>query len=439
MHVDGDFLGEVAVGDGNGHVGDVSDLGRQIAGHEVDAIDQVFPGTGDARNDGLAAQFAFGADLAGNAGHFGGETAQLVDHRVDGILELQDFAAHIDGDFLGEVAVGDGDGHVGDVSDLSRQIAGHEIHAFGQIFPNAAHVANLRLPAELAFGADFAGDAGRSDDRRVELDDHRVDRVFELQDFAMDVDGDFLREVAVGHGDCNFGDVADLSRQITRHEVDALGQIFPNTAHVTNLRLAAELAFGADFAGDAGDFGGERIQLIDHRVDRFFELQDFAVNVDGDFLREVTIGDRDRGIGDVSHLAGQLAGYHIDAVGEILPRSGDAGDQRLPTELAFGADFPGNAGHFGCETPQLIDHGVDRIFELQNLTLNVDGDFFREVAVGDGDGHIGDISHLRGQVARHRVDTVSQIFPGSGHPGHDGLAAELAVRADFARATGQFV
>src|SRR5438128_5004785 len=213
MHIDGDFLREVAVGDGDGHVGDVSDLGRQITGHEVDAIGQVFPGTGDARNDGLAAQFAFGADLAGNAGHFGGETAQLVDHRVDGILELQDFAVHIDGDFLGEVAVGDGDGHVGDVSDLSREIAGHDIHAFGQIFPNAAHVANLRLPAELAFGADFAGDAGDFGGERVQLVDHRVHGFFELQDFAADVDGDFLREVAIGDGDGNVGDVSDLGGQ----------------------------------------------------------------------------------------------------------------------------------------------------------------------------------------------------------------------------------
>ncbi len=29
--------------------------------------------------------------------------------------------------------------------------------------------------------------------------------------------------------------------------------------------LAAQLAFGADLLGDAGDLGGERPQLIDHR------------------------------------------------------------------------------------------------------------------------------------------------------------------------------
>src|SRR5438132_1645155 len=210
MHIDGDFLRQIAVGDGDGHVGDVSDLGRQITGHEVDAIGQVFPGTGDARNDGLAAQFAFGADLAGNAGHFGGETAQLVDHRVDGILELQDLYADIYGDFLREIAVGDGDGHVGDVSNLGRQITGHDVDAVRQVLPGAGDPGHGGLAAELAFGADFAGDAGDFGGERIQLIDHRVDRFFELQDFAMDVDGDFLREVAVGHGDGNVCDVSCL-------------------------------------------------------------------------------------------------------------------------------------------------------------------------------------------------------------------------------------
>src|SRR5207244_2136394 len=284
MHIDGDFLRQIAVGDGDGHVGDVSDLGRQITGHEVDAIGQVFPGTGDARNDGLAAQFAFGADLAGNAGHFGGETAQLVDHRVDGILELQDFAAHIDGDFLGEVAVGDGDGHVGDVSPLRRPAAGHEVDAIRQVLPGAGDPGHGGLAAELAFGADFAGDAGDFGGERIQLIDHRVDRFFELQDFAVDVDGDFLREAAIGHGDRNVGDVSHLRGQIAGHNIDALGEILPNAAHVAHLCLPTELAFGADFPGNARHFDGEAPQLIDHGIDSFFELQDFAVDVDGDFL-----------------------------------------------------------------------------------------------------------------------------------------------------------
>src|SRR5207302_1098201 len=215
--------------------------------HHVDAFSQVFPNAAHVAHLRLAAQFAFGADLAGNAGHFGGETAQLVDHRVDGILELQDFAAHIDGDFLGEVAVGDGDGHVGDVSHTRRSSALHDVDAFSQVFPNAAHVAHLRLAAELAFGADFAGDAGDFGGERIQLIDHRVDRFFELQDFAAHVGGDLLRQVAIGHGDRNVGDVSHLRGQIAGHNIDALGEILPNAAHVAHLCLPTELAFGADF------------------------------------------------------------------------------------------------------------------------------------------------------------------------------------------------
>ena len=61
---------------------------------------------------GLAAELAFGADFAGHAGHFGGERAELIDHRVDGVLQFEDFAFDIDGDLLGQVAVGHGRGHL---------------------------------------------------------------------------------------------------------------------------------------------------------------------------------------------------------------------------------------------------------------------------------------------------------------------------------------
>ena len=46
----------------------------------------------DAGHLGLAAELAFGADLARDARHLGGERVQLIDHRVDGVLELEDLA-----------------------------------------------------------------------------------------------------------------------------------------------------------------------------------------------------------------------------------------------------------------------------------------------------------------------------------------------------------
>ena len=69
---------------------------------------------------GLAAELALGADLAGHARHLGGEGAELVHHGVDGVLQLQDLALDVDGDLLGQVAVGDGGGDVGDVAHLRR-------------------------------------------------------------------------------------------------------------------------------------------------------------------------------------------------------------------------------------------------------------------------------------------------------------------------------
>ena len=78
---------------GGGHLGDVAHLAGQVAGHGVHAVGQVLPGAGDARHRGLAAELAVGADFARHARHLGGESVELIDHRVDGVLELQDLAA----------------------------------------------------------------------------------------------------------------------------------------------------------------------------------------------------------------------------------------------------------------------------------------------------------------------------------------------------------
>ena len=91
--------------------------------HRVDAVGQVLPGAGHAAHVGLPAEPPLGADLARHARHFGGEGVELIDHRVDGFLQLQDLAADVDGDLLGEVAAGDGGRHLGDVAHLRGQVA----------------------------------------------------------------------------------------------------------------------------------------------------------------------------------------------------------------------------------------------------------------------------------------------------------------------------
>jgi hypothetical protein len=97
-----------------------------------------------------------------------------------------------------------------------------------------------------------------------------------------------------------------------------------------------------------------KVELVDHRVQRFLELKDLAANVDGDLARQVAVGDCGGDLGDVADLTGEVASHGIDVVGEVLSTS--------PQHLA---PAPGR------------DHRVDGLFQLQYLAADVDGDFFR--------------------------------------------------------------
>ena len=60
--------------------------------------------------------------------------------------------------------------HLGDVAHLAGQVRGHGVHVVGEVLPRAADARHLRLAAELAFGADFAGHAGHFAERRRSAD-----------------------------------------------------------------------------------------------------------------------------------------------------------------------------------------------------------------------------------------------------------------------------
>src|SRR5690606_317350 len=185
-------------------------LTGEVGGHDIDVVGQVLPGAGDPAHGGLAAEIALGADLAGHAGHLVGEVGQLVDHRVDGLLQLQNLPARVDADLLGEVAAGDRGGHLGDGTHLRGEVVGHDVDRLGEVLPGAGHALHVGLAAELALGAAFAVDAGDLVGERRELVDHGVDGQLQLEDLALGVDGDLLAQVAAGDGGGDLGDVADL-------------------------------------------------------------------------------------------------------------------------------------------------------------------------------------------------------------------------------------
>ena len=249
---------EVAVGDRGHDRRDAAHLLGEVARHDVHVVGQLAPRAGHAADFGLATEDALETDLARDARHLGCERAELIDHRVDRVLQLEQLAADLDGDLPGQVAVRDGGRHVGDVAHLVGQVRRHLVDVVGQLLPRAGDAAHRRLAAELAFDADVARDARHLVGERRQRVDHRVDDVLEVEQLAADLDRDLARHVAARDRGRDGRDVADLVGQVRRHLVDVVGQLLPRAADAFDRRLAAELALGADLASDARHLVGER-------------------------------------------------------------------------------------------------------------------------------------------------------------------------------------
>ena len=151
------------------------------------------------------------------------------------------------------------------------------------------------------------------------------------------------------------------------------------------MRLAAELAFGADLAGDARHLRGKHVELLDHGIDDLggaqeFALQRPAVDVELHGLQEVAL--RHRGDG-ARHLGGrpqQIVDQRIDASLHLAP--GAIGQSEADT-LAGAA---------------LAAHHLPDPFELLGHAL-VGGDDFIE--------RVGDLAEDADPVARHADGKVA--------------------------------
>ncbi len=430
--VDGDRAGQVALGDRAGDLGDGPDLAGEVAGELVDVLGQPLPRAGHALDLGLAAEPALAADLAGDAGDLGGEGGELVDHRVDGGLQLQDLPPRIHVDLLGQVAVGDGRRDERDVADLAGEVVRHGVDVVGEVLPGTGDVGNLCLAAEPALGADLAGHPRHLVGERGQRVDHRVDDAGQRGDLALRLHHDLLREVAAGDGGGHLGDGADLARQVGRHHVDVVGEVLPRAGDPAHRGLATQVALGTDLAGHPGHLVGEGGQLVDHRVDGLLQLQDLPPRVHPDLLRQISLGHRGGDLRDRAHLGGQVVGHDVDRLGQVLPGAGHALDVRLAAEPALGTDLPGDPGDLSGEGGQLVDHRVDGLLQLQDLPARGDVDLLREVALGHGRGDLGDGTHLGREVSGHEVDRIREVQPGAADSRYVRLAAERSLGAHLA-------
>src|SRR5207302_1436759 len=79
--------------------------------------------------------------------------------------------------------------------------------------------------------------------------------------------------------------------------------------------------------------------------------------------------------------------------------AGDPGHDRLAAQSPFGADLARNARHLRREGVELIDHCVDRIFQLEDFAADIHRNLARQVAACDSGRDLRDVADLRGQVA----------------------------------------
>ena len=332
----------------------------------------------------------------------------------------------------------DGGRDLRDGADLRRQVRGQQVHVAGEVLPGACGARHVGLTAEPSLDADFARDRRHLVGEGRQRLRHVVDRRCEGRHFALRVDGQLLFQVAVGDRRDDLDDAANLFGQVCGHDVDVVGEVLPGAGDAGHAGLPAEPALGADLARDARDFRRERVELVHHRVDRVLELENLALDVDRDLAREVALGDGRRDLRDVAHLRREVRGQQVDVVGEVLPRAGDARHAAWPPSLPSVPTSRATRVTSAANDRSWSTIVFSGVFEEQDLAADVDRDLLGQVAGRDRRRDLGDVAHLRRQVAGHEVDVVGEVFPGAGHAGHDRLTAELAFGADLARDARDF-
>src|SRR6202022_983798 len=280
----GDLSREISLRNCSSHVSDVSDLSGEARRHRVHVVGQVLPRAAYSGDSSLTTQASFRSYLARDTSHFRCKSAELIDHRVDGVLQLRCFSFRFDSDLLGEVSLGAPGRPRRYISDLAGEVTRQRVHVVGEVLPRSADARYFRLTAEHSLGAHLARHARHFRGERAQLVHHRVDGVLQLENLTFHVHRDLPRQIALRHSGSNVSNVSDLAGEVGRHRVHVVREILPRAADSGYLRLTTELSFGSHFLGDTGYFRSKPAQLIDHRVDGVLELERFTPGFDGDLL-----------------------------------------------------------------------------------------------------------------------------------------------------------
>ena len=122
----------------------------------------------------------------------GGEP-QIVNHRVDVVFELGDFAAGLDLNRAGEVAFRNCGRYFRDSTDLVGEVVREQVYVASEIFPGACSAGNVGLSTEAALHTYFTRNCRHLISKRGQRIGHVVDGFRQCRDFALGVHGELLR------------------------------------------------------------------------------------------------------------------------------------------------------------------------------------------------------------------------------------------------------
>ena len=277
---------------------------------------------------------------------------------------------------MAEVAFGHGGGHVGNVPHLRSQVGGHVVHVVGQVFPDAGHIRHHGLAAQPALGAHFLGHAGHFAREQVQRVHHLVQVLLQLQELPFYIDGDFLAQIALGHGSGHVGNVPHLHGEVGSHVVHVIGQVFPDAANVGYRSLTAEFTLGAHFLGHAGYFAGKNIQVINRLINGFGHQLEVARHRNLEAFVQIATADVLQNLAHFQHRHSDAIHQTVDIINHIPPEAGGTVGRSSRFQVAF---YPGhlrNARNFAPHPANHFHHGIICF-----------GDFSKNVVVLLGQSH----------------------------------------------------
>jgi hypothetical protein len=271
-----------------------------------------------------------------------GGLLQVADHLVDVVLQVRHLAARGDLDRAPQVTLGHGGRHFTDRAHLGRQVGRQFVDVVDQVAPAAGRARHHRLAAQPPLDPDFARHPRDLVAEGGQGVDHVIDGVGQGRHLALGRHQHLLLQVADRDPGHHLGHAAHLVGEVGRHQVDAVGQVLPDAGGAHHLRLAAELALGADLARHPRHLARKTVELVEHRVDGVGVLEEFAAQGAAVHFKQHVFGqDAARHRADhpahLAHRLHQVVDHRVDRVDFLAPGAVGLVEHHALAQLAFGA------------------------------------------------------------------------------------------------------